>query len=159
MSNGFAPETLLPCLRTYLAGLEVVRDPNTPNNTLPPLWLDPWRGTPYPGQAEGVGKYGLHPTLVLAAYPETGIPSQPFQGFYRQKAVTIFLRGKTSPPVQAMFEQGLLANLHDKRNFLMDTLQINQSMNYRDLQRVGADENGFIYSCEFLFDLFGPENF
>jgi hypothetical protein len=142
-------------MRAYLASLGIVRAP-ADNGTLPPLWLDRWKGIPYPGQVQDIGPGESHKDLVLGAYPETGIPSAPFEGFYRQKAVTIYIRGRTSPLVQTLYENQLMPALHDKRNYDMNGLQINQSLLFRDLQRLGADENGYVYNCEFMFDLFGP---
>jgi hypothetical protein len=75
-------DLLLPSMRTYLVGLDIVRLPGTPNNPLPPLWLDLWKGVPYPGQTQDLGPTESNDNLVLGAYPATGIPSKPVEGFY-----------------------------------------------------------------------------
>jgi len=144
-------------MRVYLNGLGVVRAPSQSGN-LPPMWLDRWKGVPYPGQTKDLGPGESDPDLVLGAYPATGIPSRPFEGFYRQKGVSIYIRGRTSPLVQEIYEQGLLPALHDVRNIDMNGLLVNQSMSSRDLARVGADSNGYVYACEFMMDMFSPES-
>lgn len=155
--NNTAIDTLLPGMRSYLNGLGIVRSPSDPG-PLPTMWLDRWKGVPYPGQTQDLGPGEDSPNLVLGAYPATGIPSRPFEGFYRQKAVTIYIRGVNSPLVQQIYERQLLPALHDVRNVNMGGLQVNQSMNSRDLARIGADKNGYVYACEFMMDLFMPES-
>lgn len=145
----------------YLRSLEIVRLPSDaalPYRDLPPMWNDPRKGVPYPGQTEGLGTTESHPDLVLGAYPSTGIPSAPYEGFYKQKAVTIFIRGRTSPLIQSFYENKLYKALHDKRNISMDGLQVNQSMCFRDLQRIAADNNGYVYNCEFMVDLWAGDD-
>jgi hypothetical protein len=158
MVNTFDVATLLPNMRAYLVSLGIVRSPAV-SGPLPPLWLDRSKGVPYPGQKEDLGPTEGHPDLVLGAYPATGIPSKPFEGFFRQKGVTIYIRGRTSPLVQHIYENQLLPALHDVRNIDMNGLLVNQSMSYRDLQRIGADTNGYVYNCEFLCDLYSPIEF
>lgn len=155
--NNTAIDTLLPGMRDYLIGLGIVRSPSVAG-VLPPLWLDRWKGVPYPGQTQDLGPTESNPDLVLGAYPATGIPSRPFEGFYRQRGVTMYIYGRTSPLVQQIYERQLLPALHDVRNVNMGGLQVNQSMNSRDLARIGADKNGYIYACEFMMDLFMPES-
>jgi hypothetical protein len=149
--------TLLPNMRAYLTTLGLVKTPGVVGDA-PPMWLDPSKGVPYPGQTKDLGPNESHPTLVLGAYPATGIPSRPFEGFYRQKGVSIYIRGSKSPFVQKIYERGLLPALHDVRDISMNGLLVNQSMCSRDLARVGADENGYVYACEFMMDMFSPES-
>jgi hypothetical protein len=158
--NSYDPALLLMKQRMYLRSLLVCRLPRdqaAPYATLPPMWNDPREGVPYPGQTEGLATYETNADMVLGAYPSTGIPSRPYEAFYRQKGVTIFIRGRTSPIIQDFFEHKLYPNLHDIRNVDMDGLQVNQVMCIRDLQRIGADANGYVYNCEFLFDMWGPD--
>jgi hypothetical protein len=156
MVNTFDVATLLPNLRLYLVGLGTVRIPSV-KGSAPPLWLDRWQGVPAPGDSTDLGPNEMSPDLVLGAYPATGIPSKPFEGFYRQKGVTIFIRGVKSPMVQDFYENKLLPVLHDVRNIDMNGLLVNQSMSSRDLARIGADANGYVYNCEFMMDMYSPE--
>ena len=155
--NNTAVDTLLPSVREYLNGLGIVRSPNVPG-PLPPMWLDRWKGVPYPGQTEDLGPGESNDNLVLGAYPATGIPSRPFEGFYRQKGMTLYIRGKTSPMVQRIFERQLYPALHDVRQITMGGLLVNESMLSSDLSRIGADKNGYVYSCGFMLSLFTPES-
>lgn len=155
--NSYDVSYLLEGMRDYLIELGIVRSPRVAGST-PPMWLDRWKGVPYPGQEQDLGPNEGHPDLVLGAYPATGIPSRPFEGFYRQKGVSIYIRGRTSPLVQQIYERQLLPALHDVRNVNMGGLQVNQSMNSSDLARIGADKNGYVYACAFMMDLFMPES-
>lgn len=157
--NTFDPATLLPFLRSYLRNADIARAPSDASDlSIPPMWIDPRNGVPYPGQTEGLDAPGeeSHPDVVLGLYPATGIPSKPFEGFYRQDAVTIVIRGRMSPDVRSTFE-AIKPLLHDQRNYSLNGLQVNQSMMTRDLQRISSDANGFVYNCEFLFDLWDQD--
>lgn len=156
--NSFNPTILLPCLRAHLVTLGLVREPavqGDSDSNPPPMWLDPRRGVPYPGQKEDVGQYGFNASMVLGAYPETGIPSGPFEGFYLRKAVSIWYRGKNSPLVQNLHQQ-ISSALHDHRNYSLHGLQVNQSMMTRELQRLTSDDEGYMYNSEYMFDLWNP---
>lgn len=152
--NTIDPAQLLPSLRAYLRANGVARAPSDFTDlTIPPMWIDPRKGIPYPGQTEGLESPDeSNASVVMGLYPEAGIPSRPFEGFYRQDAAVIWIIALTSPLVRQKFEQ-IKPLLHDQRNFTMDGFQVNQSMLYRDLTRIGSDANGFTYNCAFLFDI------
>lgn len=147
--------TLLPNFREYLIATGLVRSPNTAGDSQgnpPPLWLDPRFGIPYPGQTENVGEYGFNRTFVLGAYPATGIPSPPFEGFRQQRGIEIWYRCTTSPPIHKLHEN-LRPYIHDIRNFSMNGLLVDQSMLTRELQRISSDNEGYVYNCEIMLDL------
>lgn len=150
----YSPESLLPALRDYLVAQGFVRSPTTPNSyqptDLPPLWLDPKKGVPYPGATLGPNE--SHPTMVLGAYPATGIPSQPFEGFLVQSGVTLWYRSTKSPLIMALHER-IRGVLHDRRDLNMNGLLVNEAILVRELQRIGSGEEGFTYSCEYKFQL------
>jgi hypothetical protein len=148
-------ETLMSSFRAYLINLGFARTPNTEgdlNSNPPPLWLDPRDGIPYPGQEKNVGQYGYHPSMVLGAYPSTGIPSQPFEGFIQTRAIMLWYRCIKTQPIMQLHEQ-LRPYIHDIRNFSMNGLVTNQAMLSRELQRISSDEEGFVYNCEIQFSL------
>jgi hypothetical protein len=149
----YAPDQLLPAMRDFLIDQGLVRKPSVAGIE-PPMWLDPRRGVPYPGQTEGLDSSGVETDngLVLGAYPSTGIPSAPFEGFLVKLGAAIWYRGTKSPTVQSTHEQ-IRGVLHDRRNLNFNGLIINQSMMTREIQRIGSDERGFIYNCEFMFDM------
>lgn len=158
----YAPDQLLPALRDYLVGLGLARYPSTPGTISvagfpgtpgpSPLWLDPKKNIPYPGQSEGLKTNESHPTMVLAVYPATGVPQKPFEGFLVTLGAAIWYRGLRSPMVQTMHEQ-IRGALEDRRNYFMNGLQVNWSRMSREVQRIGSDERGYIYNCEVLFDM------
>lgn len=154
----FDSSTLLPNLRAFLADHGLTRDPNTQGTPdPPPMWLDPKLGIPYPGQTDSrVGQYGSHPSMVLAAYPETGIASQPFEGFFQRRAVSIWFRALKSPDIQRKHND-IYAVLHDQRDYSLNGLQVNQSMMTRELQRISSDDEGYTYNTEYMFDLWGSD--
>jgi len=153
-SPAWAPEQLLPSMRAYLREAGSVRLPKEAGSA-PPLWIDPMRGIPYPGQTEGLSPNQTS-NFVMAATPATGIASGPFEGFIVKPGVTLWYRAKTSPPIQAKHEE-IRSLLHDKRNYLMNGLLVNESLFFRELQRIDSDERGYVYNCEILFTLMAGE--
>lgn len=160
--NTFDPATLLPNLRSFLVSASLVRVPRIAAD-VPPCWLDPKRNIPYPGQTEGLGanegtdKDDGRGGLVIAIYPETGIPSIAHEGFYVRKPVSIWFRSHLSPVIQTVHET-FRATLHDRRNYSLNGLQVNQSLMTRELQRIGSDEEGYVYNTEYLFDLWAEDD-
>lgn len=160
--NTFDPATLLPNLRAFMITAGLVRLPATAGD-FPPMWLDPKRGIPYPGQTEGLGasegtnKDDGRGGLVVAAYPATGIPSGPHEGFLVKKAAAIWYRSLKSPTIQSFHEQ-IRGLLHDQRNYSLNGLAVNQSLFSRECQRVTSNEEGFVYNCEIMFDLWAEDN-
>lgn len=158
--NTFDPASLLPNLRAFLVTAGICRVPAVAapddNPNLAPMWLDPKRGIPYPGQSEGLQEAEVGPQMVLAAYPETGIPSIAHEGFYVRKPASIWYRCISSPPIQSLHEQ-IRALLHDQRNYSLNGLQVNQSLFSRECQRVTSNEEGFIYNCEIMFELWSDD--
>jgi hypothetical protein len=162
--NTFDPASLLPNLRAFLVEAGVARVPRDAGS-LPPCWLDPKRNIPYPGQTEGLGpnegtvvdtKHGIG-GLVIAIYPETGIPSIPHEGFYVRSAVAIWYRSQLSPEIQAA-HRTMRGLIHDVRNYSLNGLQVNQSLIFRELQRIGSDGEGYTYNSEYMFELWGDDN-
>lgn len=149
----YAPDQLLPALRDYLTAQSLGRKPAdaTADPTLPPIWLDPKRGIPYPGEKRD-NAVEQHPDLVLALYPATGVPSVPFEGFLVKLGVAIWYRAKLSPTAQTHHEK-IRGMLHDKRDLNFNGLSVNQSQMTREIQRISSDERGYVYNCEYMFDL------
>lgn len=151
----YAPDHLLPALRDYLAAQNLVRKPGVagPSSGPPyPFWLDPRRGVPYPGQTEGLGPNESHNDLQIGAYPATGIPSAPYEGFLVKLGATIWYRGRNSPLIQTVHEQ-IRGVLHDHRNINMNGLLVNQAQMTREIQRIGSGEEGYVYNTEYQFDM------
>jgi hypothetical protein len=154
----WAPDQLLPAMRAYLRTNGLVRLPaeTGPNASLPTMWLDPKRGVPYPGQTENLGANETDDELVTAAFPATGIPSAPFEGFIVRLNATIWYRALRAPLITSMHEQ-VRTLLHDKRNYSMNGLLVNESLFFRELQRISADERGYNYNCEVAFTMWSTD--
>lgn len=164
--NTYDPASLLQNLRAFLVNNGVCRIPRNPSGTppVPPCWLDPERGIPYPGQTQGLGpnegtivnkpRIG---GLVLAIVPATGIASPPHEGFLVRLGATIWYRSALSPEIQSMHER-IRALLSDQRNYSLNGLAVNESLLTREIQRVTSNEEGYVYNCEYMFLLWGPDN-
>lgn len=150
-SPAWAPEQLLPSMRQYLIDAGVTRRPKDAG-AQPPMWLDPRKGIPYPGQTEGLAANESHPSMVLAAFPATGTPSVAYEGFIVKANATIWYRGLNSPPVQVLHEQ-IRGLLHDRHDYYMNGLWISESLFFRDKQRISSDERGYVYNCEVQFEM------
>lgn len=147
----YAPDLLLPALRDYLAAQGIARVPRVAGSGHP-MWIDRKRGIPYPGQIEDLGPNESDPELVFGLYPATGIPSAPFEGFLVKLGATIWYFGKTSPPIQTAHEQ-IRGVLHDRRNLNMNGLLVNQAQLSREIQRITSNQEGYLYNCEYMFDM------
>ena len=139
---------LLTPLRDYLVAQEVVRVPRVAGDE-PPLWLEPRDGVPAPGEGQNETEGG--PDVVLGAFRVTGIAPRRHEGFIRIDAVDFWLRSRT--PQLAQQTHDLLRDaLNDKRGWIMAGLRIEESLMFRDLQRLSSDANGWTYTTEFTFE-------
>jgi hypothetical protein len=158
----YDPATLLPNLRSFLIDNCVGRVPRDAADA-PPVWLDPKKGIPYPGQTEGLGiNESTDITderggLVLAIFPATGIVSPPHEGFLVRLGATIWYRSMLSPVIQSMHET-IRALLSDQRNYSLNGLQVNESLLTSENQRVTSNEEGYVYRCEYMFMLWAEDN-
>jgi hypothetical protein len=81
--------------------------------------------------------------------------------FRRIDMVEIWLRGRTWPLVSDFYDL-LRPKFVDKsagetkRNWQMAGVTVLESLVFRELQRIGSDENGWTFNCEFSFEIFQP---
>jgi hypothetical protein len=125
--------TLLDHLRDYLAAEGVVRDPDTQDPSLPPMWVEPRTGVPAPGKGNHVTRVGK--TLVLGAFFSGGIPPAPLEGFRRMDTVDIWIRALNAPDAHTI-EQAIRDKLIDKQDWDMAGLRITDSQQWRPFQRL-----------------------
>jgi hypothetical protein len=104
---------------------------------------------PAPGEGQNAIEVGND--LVMAAIRTSGIAPRRFEGFIKVDAVDFWLRARTPPIAQQAHDQ-LRDALNDKRGWEMSGLRIEESLMFRDLQRLSADENGWTYTTEFTFE-------
>lgn len=149
---------LLENIRSYLISRGLVRDPRdgTNQSTLAPLWIDPRHGVPAPAQTEGLKPVEASQVgLVLGIFPATDIPSARYESFLRKNHVRFVYRGRTSQPVLSM-SNSVWAALNDKRGWMMDHVEVNESLRFRGLQPIQRDNLGFTYEEEYSFLLWAP---
>lgn len=144
---------LLPNLRAYLVTEGVVRVPRvapTPQAPdAPPLWLDPEKGAPAPGDMKGVEDG----PLVVTALPGGGIPPERQLAERRIDIVDFWIRSHSSPEISE-FEDALRAALIDKRAWNMADKFVIESLQWRPLQPFTRDEQGLIYITAYSFETF-----
>ena len=144
--------TLLDRLRQYLIDEGVVRSPRTAGSE-PPMWLEPKLGAPAPGEGENPTEVG--PTITVSAFLGGGIPARPYEAFWRRQTVDLWLRTRTAP--QAFdIDSSIYAAIADRRNWGMAGLLVIESRQWRELQRLGSDEQGFTFIASYLFETYAP---
>jgi hypothetical protein len=150
---------LLNPLRDYLVGQGIVRKPATPapggNPDLPPLWLEPRNGVPAPGESPNTNAIEVGPRVVVGAFESTGIAPDRHEGFVRDQHVDFRVRAKFAPDALAIKEQ-IRQYLNDRRSWDMAGLHVEESLMFRDWQRLGSDDQSFDWTAEFSFTLWGP---
>lgn len=144
--------TLLDYLRDHLIGETVVRDPRTAG-ALPPFWREPRNGAPAPGEGSSPVEIGADATV--SAFLTGGIPSRPYESFWRKDIVDLWVRTKTAPTAIQLDAQ-IRAALIDKRAWDMAGLLIIESEQWRPFQRLGSDAQGFTYVVSYLFETYVP---
>ena len=149
------PTNLLSEIRNYLVAQGVVRKPSTAG-ALPPMWLEPQSGTPAPG--EGNNPVEVGPTLVVAAYLTGGFAQGPYESWLRKPVVDFRFRSKGAgaPADIENIDLEITRRLTDKRDWMMAAMYVVQSSQYRALQRIGADTQGYEYVSSFWFELYRP---
>jgi hypothetical protein len=150
-------DPLLEALRVELIDRGIVRHPRTPGPAdLPPMWFASREGTPAPGEpsdATGDRAIEVGPDIVIGATRATGIPSRRMEGFIELAAVELWLRCQLEAIATAVHKQLRLA-LHDRRAWVMgNSLRIEESLMFRELQPIERTPQGFTYSTEFFFEI------
>lgn len=150
---------LLNPLRDYLIAQNIVRKPSVappggdPNR--PPLWVEPRNGVPAPGESIGGPPVETGPLVVVGIFESTGIAPDRHEGFIRDQHVDFRLRSKTA--VAALEPKELIRrHLNDRRSWEMAGLHVEESLMFRDWQRLGSDDQSFDWVAEFSFTLWGP---
>jgi hypothetical protein len=151
---------LLTNFRTYLVDEGLVRVPSVAGDE-PPLWLEPRKGVPAPGEGQNETERGAD--AVLGAYRAGGIPpASPYEGFIRQDFIEVRIRTRTAQIVTPLEEQ-LRASFIDveggapRLDWMMADERIIASTVFRELQRLGSDEQSFNWSIEFVFERYATQ--
>lgn len=144
--------TLLTNIRDHLVSAEVVRRPReaTPAGK-PPCWLEPREGVPAPGEGQNATEIGAD--AVVGVFHTGGIPARPFESFYRTDIVDFWLRTRNHALAHAL-ERAIRGALIDKRNWTMGSQQVIESKQWRALQRLGSDQQGYTFLTAYLFEIY-----
>lgn len=141
--------SLLTALRDHLVAQSIVRKPSVAG-AVPPLWLEPQLGTPAPGDGNNPVEVGSD--LVLGAFLTGGFAPPPYGSFLRKPIVDIRFRGKSPQNIETA-ELAITKALIDKRDFMMGGLYVVECEQWRPLQRLGSDTDGFDYVSAYWFEL------
>jgi hypothetical protein len=143
---------LLDYVNDYLIAQNLVRDPRVAGSK-PPLWLEPRDGVPAPGESPKNNSTEMGPDIVVGAFNAQGIATGRHNGFMRIDAVDFWIRVRRAPLVDD-FEKSLRTALHDKRGWSMTGLYVAESLVFRELQRIGADQSGWTFTTQYTFQTF-----
>jgi hypothetical protein len=150
------PSSLLTALRDHLVTAGLVRKPSVPG-ALVPLWLEPQLGTPAPGEGNNPTEVGSD--LVIGAFLTGGFAPEPFASYQRRPIIDLRFRGRTPQNIETT-ELAITKQLIDRRDFMLgapgNQLHIIECEQWRALQRLGSDEQGFEYVTAFWFELARP---
>lgn len=141
---------LLDALRDHLVAQGIVRVPRQAGAE-PPLWLEPKEGVPAPGEGGSGAEIG---STVAAAFRTGGVPFERAGGpFIRRVTVDIRIRSLKPPDAYAL-DSALYRELHDRQAWDMGALTVIESLQARELQRLGSDAQGFDFVTEYLFECY-----
>lgn len=141
--------TLLEHLRDYLIAEGIARKPAVAGAGHP-LWLDPRHGVPAPG--EGDSAVEIDADVVLGAFQVSGIPRGPYaDSVLRTDAVDLWIRSRISPLAYGV-DDALRQALVDRRAWDMAGMTIVESSLFRPLQRLGSDDDGYVFTSQYLFE-------
>lgn len=145
---------LLSALRDHLVAQGIVRKPSVAG-ALPPLWLEPALGTPGPGEGNNPTEIGSD--LVLGAFLTGGFAPPPYGSFLRKPIVDIRIRAlKDKAYLAEQIELAITKALIDRRDFTMGGLYVVECEQWRPLQRLGSDEQGYEYVVAYWWELIRP---
>jgi hypothetical protein len=152
---------LLDAFREHLIANGVVRSPKSAAGKeagLPPLFLEPKKGAPAPGDFDGKVEDG---PVMLTAFRATGIPSAPFASWLNQDHVELRFRCAAAQAFDAI-EALVRAQFVDRRNWMTSSgLLVVESGEYRRAQRLGGDAKSVSWSSEYWFQTYsglGPRD-
>lgn len=141
--------SLLVAMRAHLVADGVVRVPRVAGSA-PPLWLQPRDGVPAPGEGNPTER---DDDAVLGAFVTGGIPPRPYESMLRKTIVDLHIRTRT-PSGAIELDAALAASLIDRRNWLMDDMRIVESLQWRALQPLGSDAQGFTFVVAYVFETY-----
>lgn len=148
--------TLADHVSTYLIAQGVVRDPRVAGS-LPPRWLQPANGVPAPGEGSNPTEVG--PTVVVGISRTDGLASRRFERAWRFDVVDFVLRTKKYPDAERLYAQ-MRPLLIDKSNWIMGSITVIESREWRGLAEIDSDEQqGYTSVFAVLFESYAADHF
>lgn len=142
-------DDLLASFRAGLVAAGVCRVPAVAG-AAPPMYLEPRDGAPAPGQNPGVE---ADASCVLSAFASGGIPPDAYESWLRRDTVDVWIRTAKAPTAFAV-EGGLRAALIDRRNFALGSMRVVEVSQWRELQRLGSDDDGWTFIVSYMVQRF-----
>lgn len=141
-------------LRTHLVSNDVVRRPSVAGDE-PPMWLEPRKGVPAPGEkGEGGSDVEVGADAVLGLFLSGGIPQAPMTDrFIRQQNIDVWIRTSTAPRATEI-ENEIRDQVVGKFNWNMGGLTVIQSGIWKELQPIELSEQAFTYVLGLGFELY-----
>lgn len=143
------PAELLTQLRTHLADAGIVRVPQVAG-AAPAMWLEPRRGVPAPGEGKGDE---VSVDAVIGAFVSGGVPPRRYESWQRQPIVDLRYRTRTAVLGHQLDAQ-VREQLVDRRDWMLGSLHVIESLVWREFQPLGADEQSFEFVTAFVFQLY-----
>lgn len=148
--------TLADHVRTHLIAQAIGRDPRVAG-AAPPIWRNPAKGTPAPG--EGPNPTEVGPDAVIGLVHSGGIPAPRLESAWRRDIVDVWLRTSTWPRAEQLYAQ-IRAALIDRTNWTMGSITVIESQEWRPLQQLAADpQQGYTAQHAVLFESYSSDHF
>jgi hypothetical protein len=136
---------LLSEMRDYLVAQGIARKPTVAGG-LPPMFIHPRDGVRAPGEGQGVE---IGTNAVLGVFHSGGLPMRPYESFLRRDTVDLWIRC-LSAPTAFDIEFAVRTVIVDKRNWLMGAMTVLESLEWRPLQQLSSDSQGFTFIVSYL---------
>lgn len=140
--------TILDHFKAHLISQGLVRDPNTAGS-LPPVWRDPEKGVPEPGEGNGVQ---IGTDAVVGLMHAGGFPAAPYESEWRQERVDVVIRAVKSPVGYELGGEVRRVTV-DRRNWMMGGITVLQSDEFAPLQPVRPQTQGYMFIWGVLFQI------
>lgn len=149
-----ADETYLDSVRDELIAQGVGRDPRVAG-LLPPIWRHPRGGAPAPGSKQGTEN---NAEAMISLFHTGGVPGpRKDQGTIETVVFDVWLRTKKWPRSRVLYKQILavfVTGSGSKLDWQMGTLRVVESLLWRPLQPIGANDDAFTFTCGFMLQLY-----
>lgn len=138
---------LLTGFRDHLIAQGLVRKPSVPG-AHPPMWSEPKLGVPAPGEKQGTEDDA---SRVLGVFYSSGVAPRAYESGYRSDYVDVYFRSKEPTDLAGTFDlaRAIRLTIGDKRQWSMGGFLVLESLEWRALQRISSDEQGYMHSMAF----------